>query len=97
MDCSCRRAHEEADIRLGLSACVSFIVKLPVWSTPTCVKGATHCTRSAGKGGGSGRGSVLPLVLWHVTRLRRRLLMCERILGAQHCCLYKDNVCDKPT
>ena len=91
-------AHTKRQIyALVFLPCVSFIVKLPVWSTPTCVKGATHCTRSAGKGGGSGRGSVLPLVLWHVTHLRRRLLMRERILGVQHHCLYKDNVCDKPT
>ena len=75
-------AHTKRQIyALVFLPCVSFIVKLPVWSTPTCVKGATHCTRSAGKGGGSGHGSVLPLVLWHVTHLRRRLLMHERILG----------------
>ena len=77
--------------------CVSFIVKLPVWSTPTCVKGATHRTHSAGKGGGSGRGSVFPLTLWQVTHLRRRLLMSERILGVQQRCLYRDSVCDRPT
>ena len=91
-------AHTKRQIyALVFLPCVSFIVKLRVWSTPTCVKGATHRTRSAGKGGSSGRGSVLPLILWHVTHLRGRLLMRECILGVQHRCLYKDNVCDKPT
>ena len=76
--------------------CGSLIVKLPLWSTPTFVNGATHRTRSAGKGGGSGRGNVLPLTLWQGTHLRRRLLKSERILGVQQRCLYRDSVCDRP-
>ena len=72
--------------------CASRIVKLPVWSTPTFVNGETQRTRSVGRGGGSGLYKVCFLVLWQMTHLRRRLLMCERILGVQQRCLYKDIV-----
>ena len=75
-------AHMKRQIyALVFLPCVSFIKKLPVWSIPTWLNGATHWTRSAGKGGGSGRGRVLPFTLWQVTHLRRRILMRERILG----------------
>ena len=91
-------AHTKRQIyALVFLPCVSFIEKLPMWSTPTWLKGATHWTHSAGKGGGNGRGRVLPFTLGQVTHLRRRLLMREGILGVQQRCLYKDNVCDKPT
>ena len=68
------------------------MLKLPVWSTTTLVNGATQCTRSVDRGGGSGRGSVLLLTLWQMAQLRRRLLMREQILGVQQRYLYKDNV-----
>ena len=77
---------------LAFLPCASRIVKLPVWSTPTLVNGETQRTRSVGRGGGSGLGSVLLLTLWQMTHLRRRLLMRERIFGVQQRCLYKDKV-----
>ena len=40
----------------------SRMVKKPVWSTPTVVKGVCHRTLSLGSGSGSGFGTVLPLV-----------------------------------
>ena len=77
---------------LAFLPCAFHIVKLPVWSTPTFVNGGTQRTHSVGRGGGSGLGKVRFLVLWQMTHLRRRLLMCERILGVQQRCLYKDDV-----
>ena len=91
-------AHTKRQIyALLFLPCVSLMEKLPVWSTPTWLNGATHWTRSDGRGGGSGRGSVLHFTLWQVTHLRRRLLIRERIFGVQHRCLYSDNICDNPT
>ena len=50
----------------------SWMVKKPVWSTPTVVKGVCRCTLSLGSGGGSGFGTVLPLTLQQVTHLKRQ-------------------------
>ena len=86
-------AHTKRQIyALAFLPCASLMLKLPVWSTPTLVNGATQRTRSVGRGGGSGLGNVLFLTLWQMIHLRRRLLMRERILGVQQRCLYKDNV-----
>ena len=49
----------------------SRMVKNPVWSTPTEVKGVCHCTLSLGNEGDSGFGTVLPLILRQVTHLNR--------------------------
>ena len=74
----------------------SRMVKKPVWSNPTVVKGVCHCTLSLGDGGSSGFGTVLPLILRQVAHLKRQDFTRVRIFGAQICCLYSDKVWDTP-
>ena len=63
-----RRTYEETQYAFLFSPGASWMVKKPIWSTPTVVKGVCHRTLSLG----SGFGTVLPLILRQVTYLKRQ-------------------------